>query len=182
MTIQILSRLKFPKKDIEKISLLVRYHLFQSDPEKITEAAVRRIVRNLGAENVWDLINLRLCDRIGSGVQKAEPYRLRKFLVMLEKALREPISLKQLKINGDIIMELLNIKPGPRVGYILNALMNEILDNPNKNELEYLKNRAIELNQLSDEELKELYKKAKEKMAEIEYKKEEETKKKYWVS
>jgi len=182
MTVQILSRLKFPKKDIEKIALLVRYHLFQSDPEKITDSAVRRVVRNVGPENIWDLVNLRLCDRIGSGVPKAQPYRLRKFLVMLEKALREPISLKQLKINGDIIMKLLNIEPGKRVGFILNALMNEVLDDPGKNNLDYLRNRAKELNKLSDEELQKLTEEAKKKMEEIEYKKEEETKKRYWVS
>lgn len=182
MTVQILSRLKFPKKDIEKIALLVRYHLFQSDPEKITDSAVRRIVRNVGPENIWDLINLRLCDRIGSGVPKAQPYRLRKFLVMLEKALREPISLKQLKINGDIIMKLLGIEPGKRVGFILNALMNEVLDDPKKNETDYLKNRAKELNKLQDDELKRLAEEAKRKMEEIEYEKEAETKKKYWVS
>lgn len=182
MVVQILSRLKFPKKDIEKIALLVRYHLFQSDPEKITDSAVRRIVRNVGPENIWDLINVRISDRIGSGVPKARPYRLRKFLVMLEKALREPISLKQLKINGNRIMEILGITPGPRVGYILNALMSEILDEPEKNEKEYLEKKTKELNKLTDEELKKLFIEAKQKMAEIEYKKDEETKKKYWVS
>ena len=182
MTGQIMSRLKFPKKDTEKVMLLVRYHLFQSDPEKITDSAVRRVLRNVGPENIWDLIDVRLCDRIGSGVPKAEPYRLRKFLVMLEKALREPISLKELKINGNEIMELLGIEPGPRIGFILNALMNEILENPKKNEKDYLKSHAKELNKMSDNELKKLFEEAKKKMEQIEYKKEEETKKKYWVN
>lgn len=182
MTLQIMSRLKFPKNDTEKVSLLVRYHLFQSDPEKITDSAVRRVLRNVGPENIWDLIDVRLCDRIGSGVPKAEPYRLRKFLVMLEKALREPVSLKELKINGSEIMELLKIQPGPRIGYILNALMNEILEDPEKNEKDYLESRAKELNDFSDSELKNLSGEAKKKMEKIEYKKEEQTKKKYWVS
>lgn len=182
MTAKIMSRLKFPKKDIEKVVLLVRYHLFQSDPEKITDSAVRRVLRNVGPENIWDLIDVRLCDRIGSGVPKAEPYRLRKFLVMLEKAMREPVSLKELKINGNEIMEFLKIQPGPRVGYILNALMNEILEDPKKNEKEYLSSRAGQLNKMSDAELKKFFEKAKKKMEQIEYKKEEETKKKYWVN
>lgn len=182
MTIQIMNRLKFPRNDIEKVSLFVRYHLFQSDPEKITDSAVRRVVRNVGKDNIWDLINVRLCDRIGSGVPKAEPYRLRKFLVLLEKALREPVSLKQLKINGEKIMEVLKIVPGPKVGYILNALMSEILDDPQKNKEEYLERRSLELAKLSDKELEKLASQAKEKMAKIEYKKEEETKQKYWVS
>lgn len=79
-------------------------------------------------------------------------------------------------------MEILSITPGPRVGYILNALMNEILDEPEKNEKEYLERRTKELNKLTDEELKKLFIEAKQKMVEIEYKKDEETKKKYWVS
>ena len=182
MVAGIMSRLKFSKKDIEKVALLVRYHLFQSDPEKITDSAVRRVLRNVGPENIWDLIDVRLCDRIGSGVPKAEPYRLRKFLVMLEKAMREPVSLKELKMNGSEILELLGIKPGPRIGYILNALMNEILEEPEKNEKDHLESRAKELNKLSDEELKELFDEAKKKMEDIEYEKEEETKKRYWVN
>lgn len=182
LTTQIMIRLKFPRKDTEKVMLLVRYHLFQSDPEKITDYAVRKVVRNVGKDKIWDLIDVRLCDRIGSGVPKAEPYRLRKFLVMLEKALREPISLKQLKINGDRIMEMLEIKPGPKIGYIINALMGEILENPEKNKSDYLEDRSKELNELEEKELTDLAKKAQDKMTEIEYKKEEETKQKYWIT
>ena len=182
ITAKIMDRLKFPKKDTEKVVLLVRYHLFQSDPEKITDSAVRRVLRNVGRENIWDLIDVRICDRIGSGVPKAEPYRLRKFLTMLERAMREPVSLKQLKINGGEIMEMAGIEPGPRVGFILNALMNEILDDPAKNENEHLRVRAKELNSSSDADLEKLSGEARRKMEEIEYKKEEETKKKYWVN
>lgn len=182
MTKKIMDRLKFPKKESEKVALLVRYHLFQSDPEKITDSAVRRVLRNVGPENIWDLIDVRICDRIGSGVPKAEPYRLRKFLTMLERAMREPVSLKQLKINGGEIMEIAGIEPGPRVGFILNGLMSEILDDPSKNENELLRARAKELNHLSDVDLEKLSGEAKKKMEEIEYKKEEDTKKKYWVN
>jgi putative nucleotidyltransferase with HDIG domain len=182
MTLKIMDRLKFPKKITEKVALMVRHHLFQSDPDKISDSAVRRVVRNVGEENVWDLINVRLCDRIGSGVPKAEPFRLRKYLTMLERALREPISLKQLKINGDEIMKKLDIKPGKRVGLILNTLMNDVLDNPEHNTNKYLLERSTELNELSDKDLEKTAKEAIEKMEQIEYKKEEETKEKYWVN
>lgn len=182
ITIRTLNRLRFSKKDIEKISNLVRFHMFKSDVNEITDSAVRRLVRNVGPENIWDLIKVRICDRIGSGRPKAEPFRLREYYVMVEKALREPISLKQLKINGDKLMEILNVKPGPRLGFILNALMNEILDEPGKNTEEYLGEKAGELNKMPDDELKKLSEEAKRKMAEIEFRKEEETKEKYWVA
>lgn len=181
ITARVMDRLKFPKKQTEKAVLLVRYHLFQSDPDLITDYAVRKIVRNVGEDNVWDLINLRLCDRIGSGVPKAEPYRLRKYLVMLEKALREPVSLRQLKTDGDEIMKHLDVKPGKRVGFILNTLMNEVLDDPKNNNKEYLFEKAGELNKLTDEELENSAKEAIFKMEGIEIAKEGETKEKYSV-
>jgi poly(A) polymerase/tRNA nucleotidyltransferase (CCA-adding enzyme) len=181
MAAQVMDRLKFPKRQTEKVTLLVRYHLFLSDPDKITDSAVRRVVRNVGENNIWDLIDLRLCDRIGSGVAKAEPYRLRKYLVMLEKALREPVSLKQLNTNGDEIMQELGIEPGKKIGLILNTLMNDVLDNPEHNNKEYLFQKSKELNELSEEELEKTAKEAIKKMEKIEMKKEEETKEKYWV-
>jgi len=71
--------LKLPKKQIEKLVKLVRWHMFFSDPDKITLSAVRRMIRNVGEENIWDLLNLRICDRIGSGRPKAQPFRFRKY-------------------------------------------------------------------------------------------------------
>lgn len=181
IAIRALNRLRFPKKDIEKISKLVRFHMFKSDVEEITDSAVRRLVRNVDPENIWDLIKVRICDRIGSGRPKAEPFRLREYYVMVDKALREPISLKQLKINGDKLMNILDIKPGPKIGFILNALMNEILDDPEKNKDDYLEKRAKKLNEMSDDELKNFADEAKRKMEKIEYRNEQVTKKKYWV-
>jgi putative nucleotidyltransferase with HDIG domain len=166
MTKKILENLKFEKKIIDKVSKLVRYHMFFSDPEAITLSAVRRLIVNIGKENIWDLINVRICDRMGSGTKKEEPYRLRKFESMIEEALRDPISLKTLKINGERIMEILNEKPGRKVGLILNALFEEVIDDGDKNKEEYLKDRAKELNKFGEKELQDLAEAGKEKMKE----------------
>jgi poly(A) polymerase/tRNA nucleotidyltransferase (CCA-adding enzyme) len=166
MTKKILEDLKFEKKVIEKVVNLVRYHMFFSDPEAITLSAVRRLIVNIGKENIWDLINVRICDRIGSGTKKEEPYRLRKFESMIEEALRDPISLKTLKINGEKIMEILKEKPGKKVGLILNALFEEVIDDGNKNTEEYLKERTLELNKFGEKELQDLADAGKEKMKE----------------
>ena len=77
MTAQILNRLRFSKKDIEKIVKLVRYHLFYYNVEEVSESSVRRLVRQAGPENMEELLQVRMADRIGSGVPKAEPYKLR---------------------------------------------------------------------------------------------------------
>ena len=87
ITAKILARLKFPTKKIKIIAKLVRHHLFFSDVDKITLSAVRRIVRNVGADNVWDLMKVRFCDRIGMGRPKETPYRLRKYESMIEEEL-----------------------------------------------------------------------------------------------
>lgn len=166
MTKKILENLKFEKKIIDRVSKLVRYHMFFSDPDTITLSAVRRLIVNIGKENIWDLIDVRFCDRMGSGTKKEEPFRLRKFESMIEEALRDPISLKTLKINGEKIMEILKEKPGRKIGLILNALFEEVIDDANKNTEEYLNKRTLELNKLSEKELMDLADKGKEKMKE----------------
>lgn len=181
MSVRILARLKFPIKDIDTISKLVRYHLFFSDVEQITLSAVRRIVRNVGPENVWDLMKVRFCDRIGMGRPKETPYRLRKYESMIEEAMRAPVTVGMLKIDGARIMEVTSEKPGPRIGFILHALLEEVLDNPTLNTSEYLEKRAIELSKLSNEELKKLGNKGKDTKEAKEKKEIEEIRKKWWV-
>lgn len=173
--------LKLPRKQTEKLVKLVRWHMFFSDPDKVTLSAVRRMIRNVGEENIWDLLNLRICDRIGSGRPKAQPFRFRKYKSMVEEALRDPISVTMLKIDGARIMGLLNEKPGPRLGYILHALLEEVLDDPKRNEVEYLETRAKELAELPEETLKAHGEEGKRRREQFEEDAVSEIRKKYWV-
>jgi len=88
------------------------------------------------------LIKLRECDRIGSGTPKARPYRLRHFEYMTEKVMLDPIDLSMLKIDGNTLIQELKIPAGPMIGMILNVLLAEILEDPSKNNLDYLKAQA----------------------------------------
>jgi hypothetical protein len=155
--------------------------MFFSDTEKITPSAVRRLIAHIGKENIWDLIDMRGCDRIGTGRPKENPYRLRKYKAMVEEVMRDPISVGMLKINGNKIMEILKMPSGPRVGQILNALMEEILDNPESNTEEYLNKRTIELSNLSDNDLKNLAEKGKGKKSEKEEKEIKKIRSKHYV-
>jgi poly(A) polymerase/tRNA nucleotidyltransferase (CCA-adding enzyme) len=181
MTEKILRRLKFPSKDIEKIVKLVRYHLFYYNPGEVKEGAVRRLLKNVGKENIEELLQLRMADRIGSGVKKAEPYKLRHLRYMIEKVSQDPISPKMLKVNGNDIMEILKIDPGPKIGWILKILLEKVIENPKLNEKEILIEEIKKLGNLSDEKLKEMANSAQKKLDEIEQKRDEMTKKKYWV-
>lgn len=156
VTKKALRDLKFPRETVEKIEKLVRWHMFFSDPDQVTLSAVRRIIRNVGEENIDELLKLRICDRIGTGRPKEQPFRLRKYMAMVEEARRDPTSVGMLKIDGSRIMEISGEKPGPKLGHTLHALLEEVLDDPTKNTPKHLEKRAIELMKLSEEELKAL--------------------------
>jgi tRNA nucleotidyltransferase (CCA-adding enzyme) len=167
MAKKIMERMKFPKKEIELVEKLVRTHMFFSDTELITLSAVRRIIQKVGKENIWLLMNIRECDRVGMKKKEA-PYRLRKYFAMIEEALRDPISVGQLKINGEFMMSELGIKAGPRMGFILHALLEEVLEDPTKNTVEHLSELAKSLDGLPDGAVKVLGDKGKEKKEELE--------------
>jgi poly(A) polymerase/tRNA nucleotidyltransferase (CCA-adding enzyme) len=168
MTKKIMERMKFPTKMIETVVKLVRWHMFFSDTEAITLSAVRRMVANVGKDHIWELMDVRVADRIGTGRPKESPYRLRKYRSMVEEAMRDPISVSMLKINGEKIMKVGNITPGPIIGLVLSALLEEVLEDPKKNTEEYLEKRAVELIKMPELDLKKLGAMAKEKKENIE--------------
>jgi poly(A) polymerase/tRNA nucleotidyltransferase (CCA-adding enzyme) len=182
VTKKILERLKFPVKTVDKVTKMIRWHMFFSDTETITLSAVRRMVNNVGRENIWDLMNIRICDRIGTGRPKENPYRLRKYKAMIEEALRDPISVGMLKIDGKRIMEVTHVTPGPKIGFVLHALLEEVLENPKLNTAQYLENKAQEMIKLPENELESLGKKGKNKREEADSENIEEIRKKYFVS
>ncbi len=181
MTVQILNRLHFSKELIEKVASLVRYHLFYYNVGEVTEAGVRRFINRVGLENIEDLLKVREADRIGSGVPKAVPYKTRHLQFMIEKVMKDPISPKMLKVDGNRVMKILDVPPGPKVGAILNILLEEVLDDPQRNMDEYLEKRVAELGKLEETELKGMSKKSRERKEEFETGEEEEIKKKYYV-
>lgn len=182
VTKKILERMRFPTKLTDKVTKLIRWHMFFSDTETISLSAVRRMITNVGPENIWDLMNVRICDRIGTGRPKENPYRLRKYKSMIEEALRDPISVAMLKIDGKRIMEVTHETPGPKIGYILNSLLEEVLEDPKLNTTEYLESKAQMLIKIDIKDLKKLADDAKEKKEVKEEEDLEEIRKKYHVS
>lgn len=176
-----LEALKFPRETISTAEKLVRWHMFFSDPDKITLSAVRRIIVNVGEESIEDLVKLRICDRIGTGRPKEQPFRLRKYQAMIEEALRDPISVGMLAIDGKGIMDLTKEKAGPRIGWMLHALLEEVLDNPALNTKEQLGSKTLELSTLSDTDLKKRGEQGREKKEGAEEESLKEIHKKYFV-
>ncbi len=182
ITFQILNRLKFPKKDVEKITKLVRYHLFYYNVDEVTESSVRRLIKQVGLDSMEELLQVRQADRIGSGVPKAEPYKLRHLKYLIEKVSKDPISVKMLKVNGQDVMQILNVKPGPKIGQILDILLEQVLNNPENNKKEFLEKEIEKLGKLPDAELQNLAKKADLAIEGVETKEDNMVKAKYWVT
>jgi hypothetical protein len=112
-------------------------------------------------------MNVRESDRVGMSKSEA-PYRLRKYHAMIEEILRDPISVGQLAIDGKYMIETLHMKPGPRMGWILSALLEEVLDDPTKNTKEHLGELVKSLDMLGDAELKTLGERGKETKEKLE--------------
>lgn len=178
MTKEIMENLKFSRKMIDKTVLLVKNHMFYYNVDEVGESGVRRVVRKVGLENIKDLIDVRVGDRLGSGVPKAIPYKLRHFKYMVEKVSKDPLSVGQLKLKGDELMNDLKMVPGPKIGAILEVLLAKVVDEPKLNEKEGLLKMAKEL---KNEDLEKLRIMAREKIQEEREKEDEKTKGKYWV-
>jgi tRNA nucleotidyltransferase (CCA-adding enzyme) len=155
---KIMMRLRFKNEDRERVVNLVRNHMFYYNVGEVTESSVRRLIKKVGKENLADLIDLRVADRLGSGTPKAMPYKLRHLQYMIDKVQHDPISVKKLKIDGNDLMKDLKIPAGPEIGAILDVLLGEVISDPKKNTKSYLKNRAKELREFN---LADLRKQAK---------------------
>jgi len=143
MSKKIANRLRFSKKDKEKLWILVRYHMFAYDP-KMTDKAIRRFIRRVGRENINDMMLLRIGDRKGGG-SKATSWRLREMQERIGKLMYTPMEIKDMKVNGRDVMKILGIKPGPKVGQVLEKLFEEVMEDDTKNNREYLLERIKKL-------------------------------------
>jgi len=143
MSKNIADRLKLSKKQKDKLWTLVRYHQFTVD-ERQTDSAIRRFIKNVGVENIEDMLALRTGDRLGGGARETS-WRLEKFKERLEEVQHQPFSVRDLAINGKDVMDTLKIKSGPQVGEILNTLFTEVEEDLSRNTREYLLQRVKEL-------------------------------------
>ncbi|TSC90089.1 MAG: poly(A) polymerase [Microgenomates group bacterium Gr01-1014_5] len=136
---EIADRLRFSRDERDRLWRLVRWHQFTVS-EKQTDTALRRFIRNVGKENVQDMLDLRTGDRLGGGAAETS-WRLEEFKERLEEVQLQPFSVRDLKVNGKDIMQTLNIPSGPIIGKILNELFGEVEKDQSRNTREYLLQR-----------------------------------------
>ena len=136
MAVAIGKRLKFSNKQLDQLFRLVRWHMFTTDDTQ-TDKAVRRCIRNVTPEYIDEMISLRRSDRLGSGAKETS-WRWEEFKNRIVEVQKQPFSINDLKIDGADVMEVLQIKPGRKVGEVLKAIFAEVDEKPELNEREHL--------------------------------------------
>lgn len=142
IAMNIADRLRFSKDEREKLFKLVRWHQFTVN-ENQTDSAIRRVLRNVGLENMEDMLILRVADRLGGGARETS-WRLEEFKKRLIEIQKEPFSVKDLKVDGNDVMKTLRLRSGPKVGEILNKLFEEVVTKTVENDRDILLKRIKE--------------------------------------
>jgi tRNA nucleotidyltransferase (CCA-adding enzyme) len=139
MARRILDRLRFSKKERDHVLHLIYYHMFGYTPSW-TDAAVRRLIRKVGRENIADLFDLRIADWFGNGTNYGFPGYLRALERRINEAIarEEAFTEKDLAVDGRDVMTALGIAPGPEVGEALSYLLERVLEDQSLNERERL--------------------------------------------
>lgn len=137
-TVRILKRLGFDEPLIERVTFLVRHHMFHYTPEW-TDQAVRKFMRRVSPEQMRDLIELRIADRKASGKRASVPRPVYDFLSHMERIRKEDMRMKvrDLAIDGHRLMQM-GLEPGPAMGELLNALLQRVTSGELENEAEAL--------------------------------------------
>ncbi|AEV28344.1 putative domain HDIG-containing protein [Sphaerochaeta pleomorpha str. Grapes] len=136
-TKKIMSHLKASNEQINTVSLLVREHMF-SYKEDWTDSAVRRFINRVGLAYIPLLFQLRLADQkaihdsIDITMVSELDGRIQKIL-----SAHDALSIRDLAINGNDLMQA-GIPKGPRIGQLLNLLLETVLDDPKQNKKEQL--------------------------------------------
>jgi tRNA nucleotidyltransferase (CCA-adding enzyme) len=138
MTRDILTRLKYDNKTIDKVCTLVKYHMARY--EVLRPNSLKKFINKVGKENIDELFELMESDIYASASLKSLPD-----LMAFKNATNDillacdPLSVKDLAVNGLDVMGWLNISPGPAVGSVLDTLLEMVLEDPSLNTRKALK-------------------------------------------
>lgn len=153
MTKDILKRLKFDNETIDRLCAIIYDHLVLMPSYMPTDGEIKRLLNRVGPKNIFILFELQRAD-INSlwdpvpFLTKVD-YISNKTKEILEN--KEPLTIKDLDIDGSILIKELDLKPGKVLGDILNYLLEKVLDDKNLNSKDKLINLSKSyLNNLND--------------------------------
>jgi tRNA nucleotidyltransferase (CCA-adding enzyme) len=131
----ILERLRFSNEERDRIVSLVKNHLVCYSDEW-SDAAVRRWIRRVHRDRIEDLYALNRADITGKGRDvTAELAGLEKLKTRVAGVLsaKDALSVRELTVDGKDVMRELGIPPSRRVGEILEALLEKVVEDPSLN-------------------------------------------------
>ena len=145
MADRIFRRLKCSNEERESAVHLIRNHMFSYTPDW-SDAAVRRFIRRIGIDSLNPLFELRIADAAATGDGNVD---ISSVLALSERINAEldkanALAIKDLKVNGKDLMAL-GIPSGPAIGRILSELLEEVIEDPARNDRGYLEERALTL-------------------------------------
>jgi tRNA nucleotidyltransferase (CCA-adding enzyme) len=130
----LLDRLHEPRIVIDRVGHLVRHHMFRYQASW-SDGAVRRFIAKVGRDAIDDLFALREADNIGSGVPaNADGLDELHARIAAELAAGPILDRSALAIDGNDLMRELGIERGPRLGRILEALLERVIEDPALND------------------------------------------------
>ena len=145
---EVMTRLKYPNREIEYVSELVYYHMTRY--EKLRTPSAKKFINKVGVDKLDDLFKLFIADRIGSKppYEFDDIYRL-KFECERILSEKQPLGIKDLAVNGYDLMEL-GIPQGKMIGKTLKSLLDAVLEDFSINDKDTLLRMSIS-SRLSDD-------------------------------
>lgn len=136
ITKRVMKRLKYDNVSIDQVVTLVREHMIRYS--NLSDKAIKKLINRVGSNNINRLFKLQIADTMGStkwdNIEDVLDIARSVDRILNKK---EPLSIKDLKINGGDLINL-GVPQGKQIGVILNELMEIILETPELNEKENL--------------------------------------------
>ena len=136
-----LEALKYPTDRIDRITHLVRHHMF---PSFNSQGGARKYINRVGDEYADDLLRLREGDIGGKGAYEAGDVNIMQQYVDRVREAQEPTDRSQLAVNGNDLIQA-GLKPGPEMGRILEHLTQAVLEDPSLNNKDALLQMAQQI-------------------------------------
>jgi len=134
-----LERLRYPKATVDKVTTLIKWHMFSYEPST-KDKGIRRLVNSLGLETIYDLAKVKQADRAALGLDPGPGEKMEAFLKRVEEVLSRGPAFTEtdLAVDGRDVMRILGIPEGPEVGRALAELLDMVLEEPDLNSREKL--------------------------------------------
>jgi tRNA nucleotidyltransferase (CCA-adding enzyme) len=129
-----LRRLHYPRAVIDRVTALVRQHMFAYE-ETWSDAAVRRFIGKIGRAQLEELFELREADNVGSGLAR-DAAGLGRLRARIAEQLAADVAIDRgdLAVDGSDLIAELGLEPGPRIGRLLDALLERVVADPDAND------------------------------------------------